>query len=429
MSAGVGSGRLPGLGWLASGMVITMLAAACTASGLASGTSGTSGASGTSGTSVTSTAGSTSTAPTTSSTTSKASATSVTGVASTSASSALLARGQQRPATDIPWGQVGRNWFVALWSGQGSGNTGPVSLFLVNPVGGRYLVHTWSAPGSLWLDDWSGDGRRLLLGGTGMSVMDLRTGAIRAVTGFPDIMAAGFTAPSGTNLVLSVPSTENGREVDYLMRTDLTGGHAVPLGANVHQWLYAPDGRSVVLDGKGALPVVGNDGHQLRTIAMPSDQSCRPIRWWPDRRLLVSCGVFELWLISTSGGAPQRLTTTPPQSDAPTTFGSRNVFPLGRALYVQADGPCGYTYLARVTGDGLTTPVDVPGATARGLSQFVLGTDGGSRLGLLATTSCEVGRDSSVSWFDPTSRHLDILLGPGLNGGKVLAALEFPDSP
>lgn len=359
------------------------------------------------------------------STTSPAEAASTAAGPVTVTAAPLLARGQQRPAADIPWRQVGRNWFLALWTSRGRG-AAPVSLFLVNPVGGRYLVHTWPAgTDSRWLEDWSGDARRVLIGGASPSVMDLSSGATTLVAGFPSINAAGFTRPSGTNVVLAVAGTEQGSEVDTILRVDANGGHPVTLGTNVRQWLYALDGKSLVLDGVGALPVVDNNGRLLRTIATPGGQSCRPIRWWSDHRLLVGCGVFELWLLSTANEASQQLTTTPPQSDSPTTFGNNDIYPVGHDLYVDASGPCGGTFLARVNRDGTTTVVDVPGADAPGLRQFLLGTDGSHRLALLAMSSCESGNESSVAWFDPKVRHLDTLLGSGVNGGDVLSALEF----
>ncbi|MFC8503530.1 hypothetical protein ACFUC1_14300 [Pedococcus sp. NPDC057267] len=339
----------------------------------------------------------------------------------------MLARGQQAPAAEIPWNEVGRNWFLALWQSS-TRDDGPVSLFLVDPVGGRYLVHAWPAQTNVSLDDWSGDGHRVLLTGTGTAqVMDLASGATQTVAGSPDIWGAGFTAPKGTNLALVVARPQNGAGVAYLTRTDLAGGHPLILGDGVQQWLYFPDGASLVVNGTGALRVIDNSGHQLRTIPAPSGQPCRPIRWWADHRLLVACGSFELWLVPPGGGEPQRLTIAPAPADSPTTFGNSNIYALGSDLYMQAEGPCGYGYLAKVNSDGTTTAVDVPGATDRGLRQVVLGTDGHNRLGLLATPPCENNHSSSLSWFNPTTRRLDILLGPGVNGGKVLGALEFPD--
>lgn len=410
-------------GWLVGGMLaMALFAAGCTSPGLPSGgsrggsTGGTASASAPAASAAA--AGSSATAP--------AASASTVNAAPAPASASLLGRGHQAPATEIPWGQVGRNWFLALWRSSSTADA-PVSLFLVNPVGGRYLVHTWPGPANVSLDDWSGDGHRALLTGTGTAeVMDLATGATQTVAGSPNIWAAGFTAPKGTNLVLLLARPQNGPGVAYLTRTDLTGGHPLILGDGVQRWLYYPDGSSFVVNGTGALRVIDNSGRQLRTIPTPSGQACAPIRWWTDHRLLVSCGAFELWLVPPAGGEPQRLTVTPPASNSPTSLGNNNVYALGRDLYVQADGPCGYGYLAKVNPDGTTTAVDVPGATTRGLSQFLLGTDGNKRLGLLATPPCEHSHSSALSWFDPTNQHLDILLGPGVNGGQVLSALEFP---
>lgn len=414
-------------GWLVAGMLaMALFAAACTSPGPAAG--GSNGASTGAAASGTASAASPAAATSPSATAPSASASTV-NAAPAAASASLLGRGQQAPATEIPWNQVGRNWFLALWRSSTTADA-PVTLFLVNPVGGRYLVHTWPAPANISLDDWSGDGHRALLTGTGTAeVIDLATGATQTVAGSPNIWSAGFTAPKGTNLALVLARPQNGDGVAYLTRTDLSGGHPLILGDAVQQWLYFPDGGSLVVNGTGGLRVIDNSGRQLRTIPAPTGQPCRPIRWWTDGRLLVACGDFELWLVPPGGGAPQRLTVTPPPSNSPTTLGNSNIYALGRDLYVQAEGPCGDAYLARVNPDGTTTAVDVPGSTTRGLNQFLLGTDGHHRLGLLAVPPCENLHSSSLSWFDPTTRHLDILLGPGVNGGQVLWALEFPTVP
>jgi hypothetical protein len=257
----------------------------------------------------------------------------------------LLGRGQQRPASDIPWSQVGRHWFLALWN---NGRGRPTSLFLVNPAGGRYLIRTWpaGAPG-VGIDDWSGDTRRALVGQT---LVNLSTGATRVLAGFPDVVLAGFTRPSGSNVVLATPLAQSDRGQYTLVRVDLTGGHATALTSGVRAWVYAPDGASLVLDGQGALPVIDNSGHRLRTLPTPEGAYCAPLRWWPDHRLLVLCSWTDLWLVSPSGRSPERL-TAPPQPGPAQTFGNRNVYPLGHTLSAQADGPCGSGYLAQVQPD------------------------------------------------------------------------------
>jgi hypothetical protein len=56
-----------------------------------------------------------------------------------------------------------------------------------------------------------------------------------------------------------------------------------------------------------------------------------------------------------------------------------------------------------------------------------VGTDGAARLAVLTAPPCGNDAGTSLYWLDPVTRHADVLLGPGVNGGQVLAALEFPD--
>ena len=401
---------------------------ACVAPGVAPGSQGApvSGSG-----STTRTSASSGPAPTSNGSTQTGSLASTSGLGGSSPTTGLLGRGQERPAAEIPWSQVGRNWSVALWTGAASSTAeAPVSLFVVNPVGGRYLVRTWPAsPSWRQIVDWSGDGRRVLVGGDQLEVVDVSTGESRALPGIPDGEGAGFTRPAGRNVLVTLFRPGNGHEIDTLTRVDLAGAHPVALVPGIRAWVFAPDGRSLVLDGQGALPVIDTAGRSLGAIPTPSGRSCRPIRWWADRRLLVACGTFELWLLSPSGGAPQQLTVTPPLTASPMTFGNGDVYAVGHDLYVQAEGPCGGEYLARVNADGTTRAVAVPGA-ASGLRQHLLGTDGSARLALLATMSCEVvHRSPSVFWFNPSTGQVDVLLGPGLNGGRVLDARLFSVEP
>ncbi len=87
----------------------------------------------------------------------------------------LLERGKEAPRSAIPWSQVGPGWTLALWgvipggpSGELSGGGAPPSteaqtLYLVNPVGGRYVEATFAAGVDVQLADWSVTGRTALL--------------------------------------------------------------------------------------------------------------------------------------------------------------------------------------------------------------------------------------------------------------------------
>jgi len=81
--------------------------------------------------------------------------------------------GVEAPASAIPWESVGPGWFLAMWGPHAGVYPGPdltkweqqeTTLFLVDPHGGRYLIDTLAAPSLYQLFDWSGDGRRALIG-------------------------------------------------------------------------------------------------------------------------------------------------------------------------------------------------------------------------------------------------------------------------
>jgi hypothetical protein len=100
--------------------------------------------------------------------------------AAPSACAALPALGMEAPASQIPWNQVGAGWILATWSptqGPTPRQTppqpaaAPVTLYLLDPLGGRYAITTLPVeasqgsgdPGhSPRLVDWSGDGRHAL---------------------------------------------------------------------------------------------------------------------------------------------------------------------------------------------------------------------------------------------------------------------------
>ena len=52
----------------------------------------------------------------------------------------VLKRGEVGQRTDVPWRSVGRGWTVALWGA--TKNPATLTVFLVNPVGGRYTITT-----------------------------------------------------------------------------------------------------------------------------------------------------------------------------------------------------------------------------------------------------------------------------------------------
>jgi hypothetical protein len=94
---------------------------------------------------------------------------------------------------------------------------------------------------------------------------------------------------------------------------------------------------------------------------------------------------------------------------------------LPAGTFVQAEGACGYQYLAKLNADGTTSPVSVSGVDP-GRSVVVAGVNGGD-LELRATASC--GGGQSLVDYNPGTNTSTVLLGPPVNGGGVIAAVPF----
>ncbi|HEX8094901.1 MAG TPA: hypothetical protein VF542_13805, partial [Jatrophihabitans sp.] len=110
-----------------------------------------------------------------------------------SSAPALLGANQQADRSTIPWNQVDAGWTVALWIAATMAKepdllpVRPQSVFLVNPIGGRYLITILKGNFTLQLADWSTDVRTALLirqGDKASEVirLDLSTGKTRSFT-------------------------------------------------------------------------------------------------------------------------------------------------------------------------------------------------------------------------------------------------------
>jgi TolB protein len=309
-------------------------------------------------------------------------------------------------------------------------------LFLVDPHGGRYLIDTVPAPSLYQLYDWSGDGRRVLIGTptTGaqprsqVEEIDLASGKV--LSHFTSSNPYGawyqFTRPAGLALLRSSQAS-NG--VISVARLSLAGAtqHAYPAAlpavASVNSAvLPSLDGTELVVAAAHGLALFANNGSFLSDIG-PATKACSPDRWWDATDLVASCqtlapnstAVAALWLVPVNGPAPSQL-TFPRAPD----YGDVNGWKVGNAIYLQALGACGSEFLARRLPNGTTQEVTVPKAAN---DERVIGA-GSGRLALQAVLGC--GGGQSLFWFDPTTAEETPLLGPPLNGGGVLAALPYP---
>ena len=311
------------------------------------------------------------------------------------------------------------------------------TLYLVDPAGGRYPITTFPPPGdqaSPALADWSGDGSQALFEAPYSTpptaiLVDLHTGkqTTLAVHGSPR-----FTRPDGKALLLST-SPDAGSGPATLNRVDLTGNHQLTyptdkLGSPFNgNYLSTPDGTRLVLGTSAGLVLVGNDAIVGPTLPIPGQTGCSPLRWWDGKTaatVLASCNAAgytsRLWLAPVAGGPGSPLTAANNGQKMP-DLGDRDAWQLPAGTFVQAEGACGYQYLAKLNADGTTSPVSVPGVDP-GHSVNVVGVNGGD-LDLQATASC--GGGQSLIDYNFGANTSNVLLGPPLNGGGVIDAVPY----
>jgi hypothetical protein len=370
---------------------------------------------------------------------------------STAAAQPAAARGAEGSIESIPWSQVGPGWMLATWSpvsgtrpgedppaGEPTRDVAKTTLYLVDPAGGRYPITTFPPPGDRAgpeLVDWSGDGSKALFHTAGdpatATVVDLHTGKQTTVTvdGYPR-----FTRPDGKALLLShdrmseTPAT--------LERVDLAGQPQLTYPTDKlkneynGRFLSTPDGTRLVLGTASGLALMGNDGTVGAPLPVPGQADCSPVRWWdedPGTTVLARCTTSDswytsrLWRVPIDGGAPTALTAPNNGNNRGRDLGDVNAWNLPAGTFVQALGPCGVIYLAKLADDGTTTPVSVPQVNdAKSIE--VIGVDGDA-LDLQAQAAC--GGGQSLLRFDPAADTTTVLLGPPVNGGGVIDVVPY----
>jgi TolB protein len=343
---------------------------------------------------------------------------------------------------------------LATWSpasagppppGEPTRATSTTTLYLVDPAGGRYPITAFKPPGEMAgprLVDWSGDGSKALFHTEYAKpptaiIVDLHTGAQTefAVEGRPR-----FTRPDGAALLLETPglfsppsqSWPGQNQPGALISADLAGNHLLtyPVGPDFSGgYLSTPDGTRIILGRPSGFSVMGNDGITSKTVSINGQRSCSPLRWWDGNRsttILMRCTGTDdsgtrLWLVPVNGDAPTAL-TAPNDGQKGPDFGDADAWKLPSGTFVQALGPCGVTYLAKLNADGTTSQVRVPDVSGDS-SVFVVGANRND-LQLTAREGC--GGSEALVTYDTTEARSTVLLGPSVNGGDVVDVLPYP---
>jgi hypothetical protein len=337
-----------------------------------------------------------------------------------------LGAGQTGTAAQVPWRQVGPGWelvqYDATTNTLGHVKPGPVTLYLVDPAGGRYRMHRWAARAAVqpYLADWSGDiTRALFVAGTNtVQELNLRTGTMTAIRlqHAANVVGASYTRPSGGSLLVTEGSSQ--RVTMYSLR----GTVLRQLGSNSQGAIQTADGRRYVLPGAAGVRLTTSSGRLIRDLPVRG-ADCSPVRYWDARTILAMCMVSRtsvssrLWLVPVSGRAPSALTSarvTPP------VIANLDAWRLPSGLYLQSAGACGSLFISRQHSNGRTSVVNVPGTNGQ-LNMII--TAAGSRLLVEAGTGCEPS--NSLLWFNPASHAEQWLIKTPGNVDGVTAVVPF----
>jgi len=336
----------------------------------------------------------------------------------------VLGAGQVGSRAAVPWGRVGPGWSVVLYSAaRGAEGTrpeaGPLTLYLVDPSGGRYRMFTWRAHSretGWYLLAWSGDARRAMFvptselynsGREQVFQLQLRTGAITSFRLPAGVSAVGYTRPDGLNILADRGQGVSAGATGTLMRFSLTG-HLQKTLASVRGLgaaAYQPAGLEVAAGSRDGIALVSNAGGVIRRLIVPGvTEGCGAVRWWGAGTILASCAVSgtpgpQLWLVPASGATPTAL--TPARRGYGFDQGDFNAWQLSSGLYLDGVSACGTLVIGRQPARGPEQQVRVPGAAS---SLIYAATR--TRLLVQRLGGCSPG--ASLVWLNPASHQMTV---------------------
>jgi hypothetical protein len=397
------------------------------------------------------------------STSTAAPAPATTSVSATPAATPAVTQGVERGIGDVPWAQVGPGWMLAMWTpvtphrpgekpapGEVDPEKANTTLYLLDAAtGNRYNITTFTPEDhEPYLADWSGDGSHALFSATREAKaisIDLHTGerTIVPVDGTPE-----YTRPDGKALLVS--KRFNGNEPGTLKRIDMSGHEqlAYPTddlggaGQFSGDYLESPDGTQLVLGtanlgnevvprSDNSLVVMDNNGLIVRTLPVPMPKAyCAPVKWWRPTVFLAHCSAErfageQLWEVPLDGGKPIALTAFNSAHGKDPGFegnlGNWNAYHVPSGVFLPTAGACGTAFVSRLTPDGHTRRVQIPGVS----DSVELAGVTGDKLVVVGMVGC--GGGQSLMTYDPVANTSVVLLGPPINGGGVTGGRLFPD--
>lgn len=339
----------------------------------------------------------------------------------------LLSAGQTGSRAQVPWRRIGPGWTLAEYTAGTAAHPQPVTLYLVDPAGGRYRLYQWPSTKNPWqLVDWSGDKARVLFtvpgfgGRVQMRQLTLSTGRVSRFSLPAGATGLGYTRPNGLNVLVS----DRG-----IARYSLTGVRLASLirGGQYSAALSAANGTTEVVNGGTGVELVANAGGVIRTLRVPGASArsggCLPARWWNTSDVLVSCltntatAAPQVWLVPVSGARPTAL--TPLRSGRGPDLGDLDVWKLRSGTYVQALGGCGTRFIGKQYGNGHVSVVTVRGSSG---DNVVVATSG-QRMLVQEYSACRTA--SSLVWFSPANGAVTHALMAPAHGYGVIGVAAY----
>ena len=191
------------------------------------------------------------------------------------ANAPYLGRGQTGSRADVPWSLVGAGWrLVQPGSPGGAGS----SLFLYDPVDGRYLISDQLAAKTTVVG-WSPDGTHAALQVSDrLDQIDLHSGKIGTIAN--GLTFVTYTRPRGLAVLASTTEdlqrygTDGSLQLTYSNRIDGVGS----LVRGVNSIFYTDDGSAFVATGADRGVLISNGGAPLRDYDPPVGMtSCHPL--------------------------------------------------------------------------------------------------------------------------------------------------------
>lgn len=352
--------------------------------------------------------------------------------------------GQTGSPAAVPWTKVGPGWSLAQYSASQGGEgkeamAGPMSLYLVDPSGGKYRLFTWSAHSrqAQWhLLAWSGDVRRALFEQAGVGPVPYRQRVIQlqlstgATTNFllpAQVFPIGYTRPAGLALLAQKGGAISSQDKVSLQRYSLTGQLEKtlitvtgPAGNYLTMSAYQPSGTELAVGSARGLKVISNAGGVVRNLAVPGVRDgCSAVRWWDASTILASCSAPgangpRMWLVPASGVRPTALT---PARTGGFDLGDFNAWRVSGGLYVDGYGPCATLVIGRQPAHGRERQIRVPGQDS---SSIVTATRSSLQV---VGTGCDGG--ASLVWFSPVTRSTKVVIPVGPHQYGVVSAVPY----